>query len=85
MWTEGRQSSSFVENSPKKANIIGQFAKHLDAVCCQHHFSGSDRTSLYINMRAFSISKENSERGMLKAVNYVARSENKGETGSKQI
>ena len=36
-------------------------------------------------MRASSISEENSERGMLKTINYLAKSENKGETGSKHL
>ena len=46
---------------------------------------GPTELSAYANMRAFSISEENSERVMLKTINYLTKSENKGETESKHI
>ena len=41
----GRLLSSFLENSQK---IIVQFAKHLDAACCQRHTRESDK-NLYVH------------------------------------
>ena len=70
----GRLLSSFLENSRK--NIV-QFA------CCQRHTRGSDKNLSYTKMRAFSLSEENSERGMLTTMNYLTKTEKNGETGIK--
>ena len=42
---------------------------------------GPTKTSTYTKMRAFSLSEENSERGMLTTINYLAKTEKNGETG----
>ena len=42
-------------------------------------------TNMSTNIRAFSILEENSERGWLKTINKLGKSENKGETEYKQI
>ena len=67
----GKLLSSFLENSRK---FIVQFA-------CQRHARGPTKTSMDSEMRAFSLSEENSEHGMLTTINYLDKTEKKGETG----
>ena len=70
-----RLLSSFLENSKSSSSSL------VVSVIPE----GPTKTSTYTKMRAFSLSEENSERGMLTTINYLAKTEKNGETGSKQI